>query len=124
MILADTNILIDFWKSPDPATEKIFRENEISTCGVIKAELLRGCNSENQMNKINKALDCFEYYDFEESDWQPLAELFIKLKKSGLSVPFRDAMISILAIKNACPLWTKDRHFCLIKEIVPELELF
>lgn len=48
MILADTNIIIDFWDKPTEAAKKIFEENEIATCGVIKTELLRGNNSDNQ----------------------------------------------------------------------------
>lgn len=46
MILADTNIIIDFWDKPTDDAKKIFEENEIATCGVIKTELLRGSNSD------------------------------------------------------------------------------
>ena len=48
MILADTNIIIDFWDKPTEDAKKIFEENEIATCGVIKTELLRGSNSDKQ----------------------------------------------------------------------------
>ena len=45
MILVDTNIIIDFWDKPTDDAKKIFEENEIATCGVIKTELLRGSNN-------------------------------------------------------------------------------
>lgn len=32
MILADTNIIIDFWDKPTDDAKKIFEENEIATC--------------------------------------------------------------------------------------------
>ena len=46
MILVDTNIIIDFWDKPTEDAKKVFEDNEIATCGVIKTELLRGSNSD------------------------------------------------------------------------------
>ena len=61
--------------------------------------------------------------DFEKADWIEIAELFIKLKKSGVTVPFQDGIISYLAIKNNCKVWTKDCHFKVIQAVIPVLEL-
>ena len=44
MILVDTNIIIDFWDKPTDETRKIFEDNDVAICGVIKTELLRGSN--------------------------------------------------------------------------------
>ena len=51
---------------------------------------------------MEKALNDFKYLSFSEKDWIPLAKQFIVLKKNGLAVPFQDAMIAYLAIKNKC----------------------
>ena len=66
MILADTNIIIDFWDKPTDDAKKIFEENEIATCGVIKTELLRGSNSDNQFLQMEEALNDFTYLSFKE----------------------------------------------------------
>ena len=100
MILADTNIIIDFWDNPNDEYARIFEDNEIATCGVIKTELLRGSNSEKQFSQIEEALNDFTYFSFSEKDWISLSKLFITLKKNGLAVPFQDAMIAYLAIKH------------------------
>ena len=50
-------------------------------------------------------------------------ELFIKLKKSGVTVPFQDGIISYLAIKHNCKVWTKDCHFKVIQSVIPILDL-
>ena len=42
MILADTNIIIDFIKRPNEKLNEIFLEEDIAICGVIEAELLHG----------------------------------------------------------------------------------
>ena len=52
MILVDTNIIIDFWNNPTAASAKIFSENDIALCGVIKTELLRGSKSANDFAQI------------------------------------------------------------------------
>ena len=124
MILADTNIIIDFWDKPNDESAKIFEDNEIATCGVIKTELLRGSNSEKQFSQIEEALNDFTYFSFSEKDWISLSKLFITLKKNGLAVPFQDAMIAYLAIKHDCEVWTNDKHFKLMQVVLPSLRLF
>ena len=124
MILVDTNIIIDFWNNPTEEARKIFEENEIFICGVIKSELLRGSNSEKQFFQMENALNDFSYLTFSENDWLMLAKQFITLKQSGLVVPFQDAMIAYLAIKNNCLVWTNDKHFKLMQIALPALRLF
>ena len=124
MILADTNVIIDFWDNPNDESARIFEDNEIATCGVIKTELLRGSNSEKQFSQIEEALNDFTYFSFSEKDWISLSKLFITLKKNGLAVPFQDAMIAYLAIKHDCEVWTNDKHFKLMQVVLPSLRLF
>ena len=124
MILVDTNILIDFWKNPTSEKQLIFEQEEIATCGVIFTEILRGSKNPKESEKLKTALECFEYLSFEKQDWLEVACLFVKLKKSGLTVPFQDGIIAYLAIKNDCQIWTLDNHFKLIKTVVPSLKLY
>lgn len=124
MILVDTNVIIDFWDKPTEEAKNAFEENDIAICGAIKTELLRGSNSEKQFSQIEEALDDFTYLSFSEKDWISLAKLFITLKQNGLAVPFQDAMIAYLAIKNNCKVWTNDKHFKLMQVVLPELKLF
>ena len=124
MILADTNIIMDFWNKPAVAAEKIFSENDIAICGVIKTELLRGSQSADDFAQIQMSLADFYYLNFAENDWVALAKQFITLKKHGLVVPFQDAMIAFLAIKYDCEVWTNDKHFKLMQTAIPQLKLF
>ncbi len=124
MILVDTNVIIDFWDKPTEEAKKVFEYNDIAICGVIKTELLRGSNSEKQFSQMEEALNDFTYQSFSEKDWISLAKQFITLKQNGLVVPFQDAMIAYLAIKNNCKVWTNDKHFKLMQVVLPELKLF
>ena len=124
MILADTNVIIDFWNNPTEEAKNIFETEEVAICGVIKSELLRGSASEKQFSQMELALSDFEYLPFEESDWNLLARLFVALKKNGLAVPFQDAMIAYLAMKNDVAVWTNDKHFKLMQIALPALKLY
>ena len=124
MILVDTNVIIDFWDKPTKEAKNAFEGNEIAICGVIKTELLRGSNSEKQFSQMEEALNDFTYLSFSEKDWISLAKQFITLKTNGLVVPFQDALIAYLAIKNNCEVWTNDKHFKLMQVVLPELKLF
>ena len=124
MILVDTNVIIDFWDKPTEEVKNILEENDIAICGVIKTELLRGSNSEKQFSQMEEALNDFTYLSFSEKDWISLARQFITLKKNSLVVPFQDAMIAYIAIKNNCEVWTNDKHFKLMQIVFPELKLF
>lgn len=73
---------------------------------------------------MEEALNDFTYLSFSEKDWISLARQFITLKKNGLVVPFQDAMIVYIAIKNNCEVWTNDKHFKLMQIVFPELKLF
>ena len=124
MILVDTNVIIDFWDKPTEKAKKIFAENDIAICGVVKAELLRGSNSDKQFCQMENALKYFFYLPFSENDWLLLAKQLISLKQNGLVVPFQDAIIAYLAIKHDCEIWTNDRHFKLMQVALPRLKLF
>lgn len=124
MILVDTNVIIDFWDKPTEEVKNILEENDIAICGVIKTEILRGSNSEKQFSQMEEALNDFTYLSFSEKDWISLARQFITLKKNGLVVPFQDALIAYIAIKNNCEVWTNDKHFKLMQNVFPELKLF
>ena len=124
MILADSCIIIDYLRNPTPEAKKIFSRNEIATCGVVKAEILRGASSSSQFTKLEKALECFENIPFEERYWTDLAQMLNNLKTQGITVPFQDAMIALLAIKSGALLWTSDKHFQMIASALPGLKLF
>lgn len=123
MILADTNILIDFFNNPSTEYAIIFAKESIATCGVVQAELLHGALSEKQVETIKEIFTSLEYIDIEANDWINIGLFLLRLRKLGISVPFTDAVIAYLAIKTNSQVWTHVKHFYIIKEKIPELLL-
>ena len=124
MILADTSVIIDIWRNPDIEKQEIFERNEIATCYVIRAELFHGAKSDKEKKKIEDALNELNLMPINDEVWEYLGEILYKLKKQGLTVPFQDALIASVCIKHNCQLWTLDKHFSKIGEILNELDLF
>ena len=124
MVLADTNIFIDFWNSPTDELIKCFEKEDIVICGVVRAELLHGAISDSDFKNITKLLNAFVEKSFDVEDWQLLGSNLYKLRRKGLTVPFSDAIIATLAIKYDIPVWTGDKHFLLIKNVLTNLKLF
>jgi predicted nucleic acid-binding protein len=69
-------------------------------------------------------LNCFNYVSIDDSVWNALGILLNKLKKNGITLPFQDALMAVLAIKKGLSIWSKDQHFLLIQNVVPELQIF
>lgn len=123
-ILADSNVFIDFWKKPTPKIIETFSSQDVVICGVIKAELLHGAKSKENQKKIKKALGEFDSLALEESDWTELGDLLCSLKAKGITVPFQDAIIALIAVKYHVQLWTNDNHFHHIKSVLKDLQLY
>jgi predicted nucleic acid-binding protein len=123
MIIADTNIIIDYLKNPTAKTKKIFLDNEIAVCGITEAELIHGTRDETQIKDVVNALSNFNRIKIEDSLWSEVGILLHKLKKNGVSVPFQDAVICVLALQHNLTIWSKDKHFKMIQKVFPDLVL-
>ena len=123
MILVDTNIIIDYWNSPDEKLTKVFSEEDIAICGIVEAELLHGARSEKELDNITEAISCFERLYVGEN-WNHLGRILYRLRKAGVTLPFTDAIIAQIAINNGISILTNDHHFKLIQSIIPELKLY
>ena len=52
MILFDTNILIDYWRKPEELLKLNITPDKFAICGVVKAELLHGAKSNEEVPLI------------------------------------------------------------------------
>lgn len=124
MILVDTNIIIDLWRNSLGISKGVFVEEVVAICGIIKAELMHGAESEEDLLIISKALSDFEYIPLDESVWDEVGRLNYLLRKSGITVPFQDVVLCALALQYGMFLWSNDRHFDLVKTVADDLKLF
>jgi predicted nucleic acid-binding protein len=46
------------------------------------------------------------------------------LRAAGVTVPFTDAALATLALSLDIELWARDKHFPVIRKVLPQLKLF
>lgn len=127
ILLADTNIIIDYWK---PASKdvyetqgKIFDSNDIIIPGIVRAELLHGSRSEKNQREMHDSMAEFDTLNLEGDDWEALGDQLYEYRTHGVTVPMSDAIITCIALTYGIPVWSKDGHFDLMKNVIPELQV-
>jgi predicted nucleic acid-binding protein len=124
MILLDTSVLIDYFRSKDAELLRRMRDLEAAICGVTRAEILCGTRDEQHRGRLIDALDVFHQISIPESLWDDIGDTLATLRRSGVTVPFTDVVIATVATASGLQLWTRDKQFSLIQYLVPELQLF
>ena len=45
-------------------------------------------------------------------------------RSNGFTVPFTDAAIASIAMKYGIPVWANDKHFEMMKSVIPQLKVY
>ncbi len=124
MILLDTNVVIDMLNNENDRNWEIFKGEDSLICGIVIAELYRGVRNSKEKNAVDLFVNSVDSISVNENEWKEIGLFISKLNEKGITVPFQDAVISYIAIKNNCVLLTRDKHFKLIKMSDNRLNLF
>lgn len=124
MILADTNIMVDYFRSRNSDLAVKIDSLSIALCGPVRAEILHGARTNEEIDDFLTAFKTFENLPTDEYDWEGTGFLLNTLRSNGIQVPIADAFIAFTAMKYDIPLWTKDSHFKFIQGYYPELKLY
>ena len=77
MILADTSVIIDFWKNPTQEKKQSFLKEQVAICGIISAELIHRANNESDLQRIIDAVADFIYLPLDEDSWIDTGKLLL-----------------------------------------------
>ena len=124
MILVDSNILIDYYRSRNSELAKKIDSMPIAICGVVKSELLHGARTNEEIDDMLHSFVTFDLLYTDEYDFEGVDFMLQTLRENGVTVPLADVMIAFCAIKYDVPLWTRDGHFRLIQGLYPELAFY
>lgn len=123
MMLADTDVLIDFLAGRNPAADLVAVEldrGHLATTVISRFELLSRARSQKQERRIRELLDALPLLPV---DWQAAdraAQVCRRLERKGASIGMGDSLIAgIVLSRNASLLTRNRRHF----ELVDDLEL-
>ena len=124
MILADSNILIDYYRNRESELAKKIDSLPVAICGVVKSEVLHGARTNEEIDNILESFTTFDLLHTDEYDFEGVGFMLQTLRENGITLPLADVMIAFCAMKYDVPLWTRDGHFRLIQGLYPELEFY
>lgn len=123
MIIADTDVLIDYLAGRRPAAEAVSRallRDQLQTTTLNGFELLAGVRSSRQEENVLALLDSIPILPLDFDAARRAAELHRHLERSGVRIGMGDSLIAGIVLARGGSLLTRNRrHF----ERVPGLPL-
>ena len=123
MIIADTDVLIDFLSGQEPAATVVAEHvagGRLSTTVISRFELLAGVRSARQERPVRRLLDALPILALEREAADRAATVRRALEGRGAGIGMADSLITGIVLAHGAELLTRNRrHF----ERVPGLRL-
>ena len=97
----------------DPLLELAARaaDIELTTCGVVVAEVTRGRSDPNVLRRFQAAFSVMIYLPTTNAVWERTTQLAWSLDRQGLVLPLPDLVIAAIALEADATVLTFDAHF-------------
>jgi predicted nucleic acid-binding protein len=115
VIVADTDVLIDFLAGQEPTAARVALEigqGALRTTAITRFELLSGAKGERQRRNIYKLLDALGTLPLDAAAADKAATVRLDLEKKGASIGMADSLIAGIVLEVGGILLTRNRaHF-------------
>ncbi len=122
MIVADTDVLIDFLNGKGEAAtvELLLSRGALRTTVITRFELFSSAKADKQRVKLQHLFDAIPSLPLDDSAADIASDIRRSLEKSGRDIGMADSLIAGIVIQNNGTLLTRNRrHF----ERIPNLKL-
>ncbi len=125
MILVDSSLWIDYLRGrPSAAVDALderLAARDVLMCGPVAAELLAGEQPGERM-RLWELFSAMPWADLDRADYFAAGDAAALLRDQGRTVALYDVLIAAAASGRAA-LWTRDRDFERIAEVLEPLDL-
>jgi len=126
LILVDSSVWIDYYHPRGASKLKHFvktalQQGTVATMGLIAVEVLQGASVPLVFANLQEDFLGLHWLELTQSTWLEAAQLAVRLRQSGLSIPTTDVIIAATALHYECRLWHHDRDFALLARQIPTL---
>jgi tRNA(fMet)-specific endonuclease VapC len=115
MIVADTDVLIDYLRGRGAGARRVELElqtRSFGTTAITAFELRSGARTANQKRAIDTLLDAMTILSFGPEEAQIAADIRLQLEDQGQAIGMADYMIAAVCVANGGVLLTRNRkHF-------------
>jgi tRNA(fMet)-specific endonuclease VapC len=115
MIIADTDVLIDFLSASEPAAGRVRTElqnGRLATTVITRFELLSGARSARALRAIGQLLEALKTVELDSAAADRAAEVRRLLERKGSMIGMADSLIAGIVLNVSGVLLTRNRrHF-------------
>ena len=115
MIVADSDVLIDFLAGVQPAKDQIaeyINTDQLQTTAVSCFELLSGAGENKRGHAVRQLLESVTVLPLDRAAARHAADVRRKLDRTGQKIGMGDSLIAGIALAHGVPLFTRNRaHF-------------
>lgn len=111
MILADTDVLLDFLAGADPGASRVqieLEHGQLFTTAINRFELLSGSRSARQTRLIRQLLDALPCAAIDDATADQAADLHRILAQAGNPLSMNCCLIGTVALRNKAQILTRD----------------
>lgn len=127
MILVDSSIWIEYWKTADSpyslSLKNLIESDQAAINGLIYHECVQGARNESDLHKLERLLKSITFLTMPDHLWMDSARLSFKMKLKGINLTTVDCLLAAHALHNHSPLFSKDRIFEKVAQY-SELKLY
>lgn len=115
MIVADTDVLIDYLAGTQPAADEVMayaESDSLQTSAITCFELLSGARDGKRGDRVRRLVAAIPVLPLDREAASRAAIVRQRLARSGVSIGMADSLIAGVALVNNLPLLTRNRkHF-------------
>ena len=115
MIIADTDVLIDYLAGTQPAADQVIvyaESDSLQTSAITCFELLSGARDGKRGDRVRRLVAAIPVVALDREAATRAATVRQRLARSGISIGMADSLIAGIALVNNLPLLTRNRkHF-------------
>lgn len=121
MVLVDSCVWIEAAKLKGDLLVKVALRNlldeyQAAFCGPVKLEILGAVRTDSR-SKWLKSLATVPYLPMKDQQWDEAVRLSWSLRGRGVIVPWNDVLISSIALKKECRVYSIDSDFQSIARV-------
>ena len=128
MILADTDVLIDYLAGTHPIADQVksyIESDSLQTTAVSCFELLSGTGENRRGDEVRRLLAAIPVLALDREGATQAAIVRQQLSSDGFSIGMGDSLIAGIALANDLPLFTRNlKHFENVRnlDLIPAIE--
>ncbi len=122
MIIADTDVLIDYLAAKIPAAARVavlIENRELFTTAITRYEIASGIHSSHQIASVERLFKLVPTLVLDAESAERGAQVRRDLGRKGMDIGMADSLIAGVALITRCPLLSRNRrHFERVEGLI------